>query len=245
MKTRWVNNVKSDTFVPMGGRDEVKKATIVLNQLITENLVGLPAYAIVDADLDINVPTSSPIMKWEFCTIENALLDPISIYEVLEPYKEKTGISKADEIEKELIDICKDFMADEIDRRLRAVIPSFRWHFMGRNYEELVKERDVGITELRKLFAKKEEIVGLIEKIFKEGEEMISNKTALQKFNGKAILGKLYQKIVHEKDVGMNFIVFCYSIAERIGKNGRTPASIRNTLTSIQEHLQNARRFTT
>lgn len=229
---------KDFTFVPMGGRDEVEKATIILNQIITEKLVGLPVYAIVDADLDINVASSSPIMRWEFCTIENVLLNPISIYEVLEPYKEKTGISTEGEIEKELIDICKDFAVDETDRRLRKVILSFHLHFKGSEYEELVKERDDGVTELRKLFANKGEIIERIEKTSKEVEEMISNKSALQKFSGKAILGRFYEKIVADKGIGMSFDVFCYSIAERIGKNGRTPESIKKTLNLIQQSLE-------
>lgn len=226
------------TFVPMGGREEVEKATIILNQIITEKLVGFPVYAIVDADLDINTAPSSPIMKWEFCTIENALLNPISIYEVLEPYKEKTGMSTEDKVEKELIEICKDFIPDEIDRRLKTIIPSFYLYFEGKEYGELVKQRDAGIQELRKYFVNREEIIGLIERTTKEVEDMIWNKAAFQKFNGKAILGKFYQKIVSGKDIGMSFDVFCYSIAERIGKSGRTPESIKRTLSSIQERLK-------
>jgi len=232
------SEAKDFTFVPMGGRDEVEKATIILNQIITEKLVGLPVYAIVDADLDIDVNPASPIMRWDFCTIENALLNPISIYEVLEPYKEKTGISSEGDIEKELIAICKDFMADEIERRLRKKIPSFHFHFQGCDHEELIKERDKGIGELRKLFVKKDEITELKEKISKEVKEMISNKSALLKFNGKRILGRFYKKMVVDKSIGMDFDVFCYSIAERIGENGRTPESIKKTLTSIQESLK-------
>jgi hypothetical protein len=165
------------------------------------------------------------------------LLNPISIHEVLEPYKEKTDISAEGDIEKELIDICKDFMADEIDRRLRKVISPFRLHFKGKDYEELVKERDDGTTQLRKLFANKSKVTGLIDKTSKEVEEMISNKSALQKFNGKAILGRFYEKIV-AGGIGMSFDVFCYSIAERIGKNSRTPESITQALNSIQAHLK-------
>lgn len=228
------------TFIPMGGREEVEKATIILNQIITEKLVGFPVYAIVDADLDVNVASSSPIMRWEFCTIENALLDPLSIYEVLEPYKEKTGISTKDEVEEELIAICKEITQNETNRRLQKIFLSFHLHFKGKNVEEVVKERESGIEELRKYFTNQEEIDKQIQDIHKEVEDMISDKSAFLKFNGKVILGKFYQKRVLERGIGMSFDVFCYSIAERIGRNYRTPESIKKTLSSIQDHLKSS-----
>jgi hypothetical protein len=147
------NGATGFTFVPMGGREEVEKATVILNQIIKEKLIGLPVFAIVDVDLDITVESSSPIMKWEFCTIENALLDPISLFEVLEPYKEKVGLSTKEEIEKELLAICKEIASDEIDRRLKRIFPSFHLHFNGKTLQEIAKERDNGMERLKKHFA--------------------------------------------------------------------------------------------
>ncbi len=228
------------TFIPMGGREEVEKATIILNQIITEKLVGFPVYAIVDADLDVNVSSSSPIMRWEFCTIENALLDSLSICEVLEPYKEKAGISTKEDVEEELLAICNEIIQDEVDRRLQKIFPSFHLYFKGKNVEEVVKERDSGIEGLRKCFTNPERIQSQIRNIHKKVEDMISDKSAFLKFNGKVILGKFYQKKVSEKGIGMSFDVFCYLIAERIGKNLRTPEPIKKTLTSIQSKLRNS-----
>jgi len=228
------------TFIPIGGREEVEKATIILNQIITEKLVGFPVYAIVDADLDVNVSSSSPIMRWEFCTIENALLDSLSICEVLEPYKEKVGISTKEDVEEELLAICNEIIQDEVDRRLQKIFPSFHLYFKGKNVEEVVKERDSGIEGLRKYFTNPERIQSQIRNIHKKVEDMISDKSAFLKFNGKVILGKFYQKKVSEKGIGMSFDVFCYLIAERIGKNLRTPEPIKKTLTSIQSKLRNS-----
>jgi len=225
------------TFIPMGGRDEVEKATIVLNQIISEKLVGFPVYAIIDADLDINMGSPSPVMRWQFCTIENALLDPTSIYEVLEPYKEKSGISTKEEIEEELLAICMEIAGNEINRRLQRIFPSFYVHFRGKSFEELTSERDTGIEELRGYFTNKKEIEDQIQKTIEEVGGMISDKTALSKFDGKAILGKFYQKRVSGKGIGMSFDVFCYSLAETIGKSGRTAESIKKTLLSIQQSL--------
>lgn len=231
------DRAKDFTFIPIGGREEVEKATVILNQIITEKLVGFPVYAIIDADLNINNESSLPIMKWEFCTIENALLDLVSICEVLEPYKEKAGISTREEVEKELLAICEEIAQDEINRRLQKIFPSFHLHFKGKNIEEVVTERDKGIELLKEHFKNQEEIQRQIQDVCREVEEMISNKTALFKFNGKAILGKFYQQRVSGKDIGMSFDVFCYSIAEKIGKSSRTPESIKKTLTLIQESL--------
>ena len=72
---------------------------------------------------------------------------------------------------------------------------------------------------------------------FKSLPIMIQNKNAFLKFNGKAILGKFYQKHIQEKGIKMGFDVFCYSIAERMGKNDRTPKSIEETLNSIKDSL--------
>jgi len=231
------SGAKDFTFVPMGGKQEVGKAATILNQIISERLVGLPVYAIVDADLDIATKPSTAIKKWKYCTIENALLDPISIYEVLEPYKEKSGITNADQVEQELLEICRSFKQDEIKKRLRKLISPFHIQFKGTSVSELEQERDKGIEHLNGHLPSEEELTTLIEKTTKQVEDMISDKTAFIKFDGKAVLGKLYQKLVSDKEVGMHFDVFCYSIAEKIGSKGRTPERIKQPLISIRDHL--------
>lgn len=230
---------KDFTFIPMGGREEVEKATTVLNQLITEKLIGFPAYAIVDADLDIAARYSSLILRWPFCTIENALLDPLSIFEVLTPYMEKTQISSKEDVEKKLLTICEEISQHETNRRLR-VFPSFHLSFKGKSIEEVVEERDAGIEKLKNYFLDTDRIRKQIQGIEEDVKKMIQSKTAFLRFNGKTILGKFYQKYVKEKGVNMGFEVFCYSIAGKIGENGRTPESIKNTLNSIKERLANA-----
>jgi predicted ATPase len=225
-------------FVSLGGKTEVEKATLLLNQILTEKLVGFPVYAIIDADLDVKIDNSSLIFRWKFCTIENALLDPLSIFEVLEPYKEKTGILTKEQVEVELLEICKEITPDEKERRLRKMFPSFHFNFRGKNIEELVKEREGGIEELKKYFTNQEEIDKQIQNINEEVEKMFSDKSVFLKFNGKEVLRKFYQKNVSEKDIGMSFEVFCYSVAKRIGETDRTPVSIKETLTSIQKSLK-------
>jgi energy-coupling factor transporter ATP-binding protein EcfA2 len=231
------SGAKDFTFVPMGGKQEVGKAVTTLNQVISERLVGLPVYAIVDADLDIDVGPSGAIRRWEYCTIENALLDPISIYEILEPYKEKAGITNADQVAQTLLEICRDIKQGEIKKRLRKLIPPFHVQFKGTSISELEQEREKGIEDLKSHLISGEELSTQIEKIVQQVEDMISNKTALVKFDGKAILGRLYQRLVSDKGVVMGFDVFCYSIAEKISNNGRTPEPIKQTLTSIRDNL--------
>lgn len=231
------SGAKDFTFVPMGGKQEVGKAATILNQLISEKLVGLPVCAIVDADLDIDIQPSTAIKKWAYCTIENVLLDPISIWEMLEPYKEKTGIMNQDQVEQELLEICGNIKQDEIKKRLRKLIPPFHIQFKGIGISELEQERDKGIEDLKRHLLSKEELTTLINKTTKQVDDMISDKTAFIKFDGKSILGRLYRKLVSEKGVAMGFDVFCYSIAERIGSNGRTPEPIKQTLISIRDHL--------
>jgi len=224
------------TFVPIGGRGEVEKITAILNQVITEKLIGFPVYAIVDADLSATITPSSSIFNWEFRMIENALLDPLSIFEVLEPYKEKAEILSSEDMEKELLAICEEMAQNETNERLAAVLPSFHLHFKGKSIEELNKERTEGIDKLRTYFTNQEveKITEQIQKITEDTRNMLLDKTALSKFDGKLILGRFYQKRVSGKHIGMSFDVFCYSIAEKISKNGRTPKSIEETLTSIK-----------
>jgi len=232
------SGAKDFTFVPMGGKQEVGKAATMLNQIISERLVGLPVYAIVDADLEIDIQPSAVIKKWEYCTIENTLLDPISICEILEPYREKSGITNADQVEQELLEICSDIKQDEIKKRLRKLIPPFHIQFKEISMAELEQERDNGIEDLKSHLLSKEELTTQIDKTTKQVEDMIKDKTAFIKFDGKSILGRLYQKLVVDKGVGMNFDVFCYAIAEKIGAEGRTPEPIKQTLSSIRDHLK-------
>jgi ABC-type branched-subunit amino acid transport system ATPase component len=232
------SGAKDFTFVPMGGKQEVGKAATILNQIISERLVGLPVCAIVDADLDIDIQPSAAIKKWEYCTIENALLDPISICEVLEPYKEKSGITNADQVEQELLEICRSIKQDETNKRLRKLIPPFHIQFKGTSISELEREREKGVEDLKSHPLSGEEITAQIENTTRQVEDMVSDKTAFIKFDGKSILGRLYQKLVVDKGVGMNFDVFCYSIAEKIGTKGRTPEPIKQALVSIRDHLR-------
>lgn len=231
------DGAKAFTFIPMGGREEVEKATIILNQIVTEKLVGFPAYAIVDADLNVAITSPSSILRWEFCTIENALLDPLSIFEVLESYKEKTGLLSKEDVENELLTICKEIAQDEIDKRVKKILPTFRLSFKEKTIEELAKERSKGIETLKQFFSDPDENTRIMEqfqRIMQDVDIMIQNKTALTKFNGKVILGKFHQKRVLDKGIGMGFDVFCYSIAEKIGKEGRTLESIKKTLGSLK-----------
>jgi len=232
------SEAKDFTFVPMGGKQEVGKAATILNQIISERLVGLPVSAIVDADLDIDIEPSTAINRWQYCTIENALLDPISICEVLEPYKEKTGITNADQVEQELLEICRDIKQDEINKRLGKLAPSFHIQFKGTGIAELEQERDRGIEDLKRHLPSNRELTTLIEKTTKQVEDMISDKTAFIKFDGKSIIGRLHQKLVSDKRVGMSLGVFCYSIAGKIGSKGRTPEPIKQTLLSIRDRLK-------
>jgi hypothetical protein len=227
------------TFIPMGGKGEVEQATLIMNQIITEKLIGFPAYAIVDADFTPAISSPS-ILRWEFCTIENALLDPLSIFEVLEPYKEKAGVFSKEDIEKELSTICEETMRDEVDKRVKAFLPSFHLYFKGDTTEKLVQERNGGMERLRSYFANQDEVQkteAQIQKIREDVKAIVSNKTALARFNGKVILGKFYDRKVAGKSIDMGFEVFCYSIAEKIGKNGRTPEPIKRTLTSIKQYI--------
>lgn len=232
---------KDFTFVPMGGKEEAEESASLLNEIIHEKLVGFPVYAIVDADLSTEAPPS--ILQWEFCTIENALLDPVSIFNVLEPYREKTELFSADDVEKELLNICSGIIQTEIDRRIRKIVPPFCLRFQGGSIEELIQERDSGINTLRNHFtnpAEMENIKKRIQDVRNELNEIIKNKKALMRFDGKVIMRKFYQQRVGDKSVGMNFASFCYSVAKEMSRSNRTPDSIKKTLTLIRENLDQA-----
>lgn len=235
------DGAKGFTFIPMGGREEAEKAAIILNQIVTEKLIGFPVFAIVDRDLDVAGTTPSSIFKWEFCAIENVLLDPLSIFEVLEPYREKTGMSCKEDIENELIEICKEIKQDETNKRMERMLPSFHLHFKEKSIAKLIEERDKGTEALKQYFTdenKNEQLKQQFLKFIQDVDTMIQDKSALVRFNGKAILGKFHQKNLLDKGIGMSFDVFCYSVAERIAKAGRTPESIKNALGSIKESIR-------
>ncbi len=231
------------TFVPIGGRHEVEKMTTMLNQIISEKLIGFPVYAIVDADLGGTY--SPPVFCWKFRMIENALLDSPSIFKVLEPYKEKAEIFSQEDVEKELLAICQDLVSEEISERLSLILPSFHLTLKGKSIDDLNKERDEGVEKLKTYFAKQEDAEKLesqIRKITEDTKNMVVDKSALLRFDGKRILARFYQKKISEKQIGMSFEVFCYSIAEKMSENGRTPKSIEETLASIRNPSPNSAR---
>ena len=102
----------------------------------------------------------------------------------------------------------------------------------------MAEERAAGIRAFESYFAAQEEVEGAVQRIVHEVQHMVEDKTALRKFDGKAILGAFYNEIVSGKGIGMSFEVFCYNIAERIGQNGRTPESLKMALNTIKEGLK-------
>ncbi len=108
-------------LVPTGGRNEAIRSATGLREAAPDNLPGLPVFCLVDAD---QVATGDPdyAVSWPVAMIENLLLDPDAIWELLAPHRERLPLNSRDDVETKLRDIARSLREDEIRLRVKASI---------------------------------------------------------------------------------------------------------------------------
>lgn len=82
-----VPEAKGWVLVSTGGRGTAVKAATALRQAAVESLPGVPVFALVDSDQAM-AADEDHIISWPVAMIENLLLDPDAIWEVLAPHQE-------------------------------------------------------------------------------------------------------------------------------------------------------------
>jgi len=226
---------EADTWVtvPGAGRKEVIRSAGSLRESATDGLPGVPVFALVDSDRgDDDDPDF--VISWPVSMIENLLLDPEIIWSFLEPYREGLEFRMASEVERSLRSVASSFREDEI--RLRAkgsrkfISSTFKVcsnHDVAASLATLEKDIQKQIDAIREQSAR-------IEEDFHDAttavDSLIESGLELQKFRGKQILKKFWDK--HVKQIFPGYRNFVYGIA--VASQGSLRLA-RLTVPSIQQ----------
>ena len=115
-------------LLPMRSKTEVIKATAHLRDILPPGIPGSRVYGIVDADEEVPGPVDGldGVYRWPFCMIENVLLQPTAIFELLEEFADSTGLRTEAEVKSALENVAHELRGEEVEIRVRRRI-GFDW----------------------------------------------------------------------------------------------------------------------
>lgn len=211
--------------VSAGGRSQVFKSVEDLHSAQLVALPGMPVFGLVDGDQNSDTGNDR-VMTWPVAMIENLLLDPQSIVEVLKPYSESMDalVKSADAIQADLTTISQTNYEDEVRLRIQHRIPSVTLRPSGNTIDEL-KEYVESATS--KFVDKLEELdpVAIAQAAREEVDKIVRENKQIERFRGKRILREFYNN--HDvASVGFGWNAFLTELA-------RTAATAERTRTLV------------
>lgn len=106
-------------LIPFRNKERVREVVKELSSSDEVTSIGLQLFAILDRDRETGRDIEGErVFLWPVCSIENFLLSPSAIWQVVAPYKEKLGWSGTGDVLRELEGICKGQIDEEIDMRI-------------------------------------------------------------------------------------------------------------------------------
>ena len=203
-------------LLPRHGKVEVMRTVDDLRAALPTGIPGLQVHGIVDADSDEmgKVPDHPGVFQWPFCMLENLLLHSGAIFELLQPYADRTGLASEAAVGSALKAIVNSLREEEVKIRVFRSIGTGRWEIAGANADEMKKSRDDQLQKLDQTMPTD----GKIERAFQEAEtevaEIMSTGTELARFRGKQILRHFHKQ--HAQQAFPNERTFEIELALRV-----------------------------
>lgn len=179
--------------------------------------LGLFLFAILDNDRSIEVSDREldRVFHWPVCSIENFLLDKEAIWNVISAHRERLDWSDSDDVMRALKEIALGLKDKELGLRVDKNIGHFEWDLTGCSETELENNFREGEIKYKEKFGDAEERKKAFEEAKLEIDKIVADQTMLKYFRGKEILKEFHRNYVGK--LGMNYQVFAYKVAERIG----------------------------
>lgn len=225
-------------LVSAAGRAEAVRAASQLRDAASDGLPGVPVFALVDADrADAGDPDYA--ISWPVAMIENLLLDPEALWQVLAPFTEQTGLNSSQAIDEELRRIAREQAKDEIRLRAKTAIKVVRAEVKidaSDSIDEAIIEARRSIEDqlnaLEKDSIKLSEQVRIakdkVDHILAEGKE-------LEAFRGKIVLKFFYDKRAKSSFPG--YRAFVYTLAQQVRSLPRLANLVSMPVSRIQEYI--------
>lgn len=226
---------QSWVVVPSRGRSEAIRHARQLQETLAQEIPGLPVFALVDHD---QVPPDDETMvSWSVAMIENLLLDPGAMWDLLAPHEGRHSLRSEDDIAQMLLEIAQQRREDEIRLRvLRALgrvtlTPTMSGieSQLGVDIQAVETEFQQFIDGLRNNAAQAVSAAAL------EVDGILQDRTHLERFRGKQLVSDFYQ----QAHLGGVFPkqTFLVELARRAAEGTRLADLVLGPVTRIQRFV--------
>lgn len=203
------------TLIPTKGRSTVITTVERLREHVPEDTFRIRVRGIVDADQSGGAVTGIEVLP--VCMIENLLLDPESILEYLRSVG-ITTFADATALETELREIALTQREKEIDLRLRRKLKPQMVRIGGSTVEQVKAKHAEVVTEIGAMLPDDTALDILVTETTNAVDAILTNRTELDNFRGKAILETFHERHLAPNNLGYNSM--CIDVAKRVAAKG-------------------------
>ena len=182
-------------------------------------LPGQPVFGLVDSDRDDHTALPDYVISWPVAMIENLLLDPAAISQVLHGFDAVTGLRDAQQVLASLLETARERRDEEIALRIRLSLPVETLALSPADLGDPEK----AVAVLAEKYMKRLEAIDLTA-IAKAAEEevdqIIAQEKMLERFHGKRLLYGFYER--HRvSSAGLGKAAFATKVAEACAGSAR------------------------
>jgi ABC-type multidrug transport system ATPase subunit len=221
---------KSWALVPGRSKREVIDAVSKLRQGELD-LPGTPVFGLVDADSD-GAPAIDYVVAWPVTMVENFLLDPAAIHDVLAPFGAQTRATSPRVVRDALEAAAKRRVADEVRLRVQRQLPIGR---LTLKPDELDRAQDVATDASKKWLDRLQalDVHSVAAAARAEVDVIAANDQMLERFHGKKILQSIYQDL-RVADAGLSRSAFSLMLADHEASRQRAGLLANDALARIR-----------
>lgn len=213
-----------------------KRDVVVAVQGLREggvDLPGTPVFGLVDADRDEG-SADEHVITWPVAMIENLLLDPDAIYQVLAPLKKRSSASSREVVARALEHAVEARVENEVQLRIkrrlhgvvgRLVLPPERVADPEKYAEEQVA---VWLAKVKAL-----DPVGIAATARQEVRAIVVADTALERFHGKDLLSAVHEAL-RVSGAGLSLPAFQLLVADRAAGTERIDRLARPAVQQVR-----------
>lgn len=224
-------------LVPTGGRSEAVRSARGLREVAPDNLPGIPVFCLVDAD-QATAGDPDYTISWPVAMIENLLLDPDAIWELLAPHRERLSLTGKADVEAELRQIARTLRDDEVRLRVNSLIKPLRITVQPTDSgavesaiklaHQQVDDQIANIGGAGEITAVVVEAQEAVDRILQEGRE-------LEAFRGKQILKAFHDR--YGNRAGFSYPGFAYTLAQKVKEGSRLNRLVAVPVRRIQRYV--------
>lgn len=224
-------------LVPTGSRTEAVKSASSLRNVAPDNLPGLPVFCLVDADQGVpNDPDYA--ISWPVAMVENLLLDPDAIWELLAPFRERLSLASRADVESELKEIARTLRDDEIRLRVSSAVKPFRIPIQPTEpeaVESTIRSAREKFDEQLENLGGAERITAIVKEAQQSVDRILEESRQLEAFRGKQILKAFYDR--HGNNAGFSYVSFVYSLAQKVKEGSRLNKLVAVPVRRVQRYV--------